>query len=40
MTKLPLALPVIYDPVGYDDPSLFTEIFRRLRIHFAIGQAF
>lgn len=33
-------LPVIYDPVGYDDPSLITEIFRRLRIHFAIGQAF
>jgi outer membrane protein insertion porin family/translocation and assembly module TamA len=35
-----VALPVIYDPVGYDDPSLFTEFFRRLRIHFAIGQAF
>ncbi len=35
-----LELPVVYDPVGFDDPGLFTEIFRRLRIHFAIGQAF
>lgn len=35
-----LELPVVYDPAGFDDPDLFTEIFRRLRIHFAIGQAF
>lgn len=35
-----LELPVVYDPAGFDDPGLFTEIFRRLRIHFAIGQAF
>ncbi len=33
-------LPVVYDPVGFDDPSLFKEFFRRLRVHFAIGQAF
>jgi outer membrane protein insertion porin family/translocation and assembly module TamA len=33
-------LPVVYDPVGFDEPSLFTEFFRRLRVHFAIGQAF
>jgi hypothetical protein len=31
---------VVYDPVGFDDPSLFKEFFRRLRVHFAIGQAF
>ena len=35
-----LELPVVYDPAGFDDPSLLTEIFRRLRVHFAIGQAF
>ncbi|MCK5411867.1 MAG: BamA/TamA family outer membrane protein [Gemmatimonadota bacterium] len=35
-----LELPVVYDPAGFNDPSLFTEIFRRLRVHFAIGQAF
>ena len=35
-----LELPVVYDPAGYDDPSLLTEFFRRLRVHFAIGQAF
>jgi outer membrane protein insertion porin family/translocation and assembly module TamA len=33
-------LPVVYDPIGFDEPSLFTEFFRRLRVHFAIGQAF
>ncbi|UCG75003.1 MAG: BamA/TamA family outer membrane protein [Gemmatimonadota bacterium] len=32
--------PVVYDPAGYDDPSVFKEFFRRLRVHFAIGQAF
>jgi outer membrane protein insertion porin family/translocation and assembly module TamA len=31
-------LPVVYDPVGFDDPSLFKEFFRRLRVHFAIGR--
>ena len=31
---------VVYDPVGFDEPSLFKEFFRRLRVHFAIGQAF
>ena len=35
-----LELPVRFDPAGFDDPGLFKEIFRRLRVHFAIGQAF
>lgn len=31
---------VIFDPFGFDSPSLLTEIFRRFQIHFSIGEAF
>jgi outer membrane protein assembly factor BamA len=32
--------PVLYDPFTWDDPSTLTEIWRRLRIQFSIGEAF
>jgi outer membrane protein assembly complex protein YaeT len=32
--------PVPYDPFTYDDPSALTELWRRLRIQFSIGEAF
>jgi outer membrane protein assembly factor BamA len=32
--------PVRYDPFTYDDPSLLTQFWRRLRFHFSIGEAF
>ncbi len=31
---------VEYDPFTYDDPSTLTEIWRRLRLQFSIGEAF
>ena len=35
-----IADPVSYDPFTYDDPSTLTEIWRRLRLQFSIGEAF
>lgn len=32
--------PVRYDPYTYDDPSALTELWRRLRLQFSIGEAF
>ena len=32
--------PVLYDPFTWDDPSALTELWRRLRIQFSIGEAF
>ena len=32
--------PVLYDPFTWDDPSTLTEIWRRIRIQFSIGEAF
>lgn len=32
--------PVRYDPFTYDEPSLLKQIWRRLQIHFSIGEAF
>ena len=32
--------PVLYDPFTWDDPSTLTEIWRRMRIQFSIGEAF
>ncbi len=32
--------PVEYDPFTWDDPSILTEIWRRMRIQFSIGEAF
>ena len=32
--------PVSYDPFGWDDPSALSEVWRRLRIQFSIGEAF
>jgi outer membrane protein assembly complex protein YaeT len=32
--------PVSYDPFTWDDPSALTELWRRLRIQFSIGEAF
>lgn len=32
--------PVSYDPFTWDNPSVATEIWRRLRIQFSIGEAF
>ena len=32
--------PVVYDPFTWDDPSTLTEIWRRMRIQFSIGEAF
>ena len=32
--------PVSYNPFTWDDPSTVTEIWRRLRIQFSIGEAF
>jgi outer membrane protein assembly factor BamA len=32
--------PVSYDPFAWDDPSSLTELWRRLRIQFSIGEAF
>ena len=32
--------PVPYDPYGWDDPSLFTEFWRRIQLQFSIGEAF
>jgi outer membrane protein insertion porin family/translocation and assembly module TamA len=32
--------PVAYDPFTFDNPSLLTEFFRRLRLNLAIGEAF
>ena len=31
---------VLYDPFTWDDPSALTELWRRLRIQFSIGEAF
>jgi hypothetical protein len=31
---------VEYNPFTYDDPSLFTEVWRRMRLQFSIGEAF
>ena len=31
---------VLYDPFTYDNPSLLTQFWRRLRFHFSIGEAF
>lgn len=31
---------VLYDPFTYDDPSLFTEVFRRFHLQLSIGEAF
>jgi hypothetical protein len=31
---------VIWDPYTYDDPGGWTELWRRLRLHFALGQVF
>ena len=30
----------LYDPFTYDDPSAFTEFWRRLQLQLAIGEAF
>ena len=32
--------PVVYDPFTWDNPSTATEIWRRMRIQFSIGEAF
>ena len=32
--------PVSYDPFSWDDPSALSELWRRLRIQFSIGEAF
>jgi outer membrane protein assembly complex protein YaeT len=32
--------PVAYDPFTWDDPSTLTEVWRRMRIQFSIGEAF
>jgi outer membrane protein assembly factor BamA len=32
--------PVPYDPYGWDNPSLFTEFWRRIQLQFSIGEAF
>ena len=32
--------PVPYDPFTWDNPSTLTEIWRRMRIQFSIGEAF
>ena len=32
--------PVVYDPFTWDNPSTGTEIWRRMRIQFSIGEAF
>jgi len=32
--------PVPYDPYAWDDPSLFTEFWRRIQLQFSIGEAF
>jgi outer membrane protein assembly factor BamA len=32
--------PVVYDPFTYDNPSLFTEFFRRIQVNLSIGEAF
>ncbi len=31
---------VLYDPFTYDDPTALTELWRRLRLQFSIGEAF
>lgn len=31
---------VRYDPYAYDDPGFLREVWRRLQLHFAVGQAF
>ncbi len=31
---------VIYDPFTWDDPSLLTEVWRRIQLQFSIGEAF
>jgi hypothetical protein len=31
---------VVYDPYTWDDPSLFTEFWRRIQLQFSIGEAF
>ena len=31
---------VVYDPYAWDDPSLFTEFWRRIQLQFSIGEAF
>ncbi len=37
---LELPDPVVYDPFRFDEPSRLKELFRRLQIHFSIGEAF
>ena len=32
--------PVEYDPFSYDDPSILTEVWRRIQLQFSIGEAF
>jgi len=32
--------PVLYDPYTYDNPSVFTEFFRRIQVNLSIGEAF
>ena len=32
--------PVLYDPFTWDDPSALTQLWRRLRLQFSIGEAF
>ena len=31
---------VVYDPYAWDDPSFFTEFWRRIQLQFSIGEAF
>ncbi len=37
---LELPDPVVYDPFRFDQPSRLKEFWRRLQIHFSIGEAF
>ena len=32
--------PVEYDPFSYDEPSILTEVWRRIQLQFSIGEAF
>jgi len=31
---------VVYNPYTWDNPSFFTEFFRRIQLQFSIGEAF
>jgi outer membrane protein assembly factor BamA len=31
---------VVYDPYAWDDPTFFTELWRRIQLQFSIGEAF